>query len=228
MEKTNEKTIPVPFSESLVNFIQRYRKNIVISTVAVLGLIIIAAAAVSIIDGNRIKNIEKVENYVIRYDEARGIGDEAKKTAALSTMVDELSAFAAANNGYASARAYMALASIHADMKDWSAAETAWVAAAAKLPKSYLAPVALYNAAGAAEEKGDADKAIVLYNRCIVEFGNSFPLAPRAYLALGRLHEEKNDRASAAEAYKKIVELWPYDNWTKLANSRILFLADKK
>jgi len=228
MEKTNENTTPVTFSENLVSFIQRFRKSIVIFAAAVLGLITIAAVAVSIIDGNRIKNIEKVENYVVRYDEARGISDEGKKTAAMTALVDELSVFASASNGYASARAYMALASIHADMKDWSEAETAWVAAAAELPKSYLAPVALYNAASAAEEKGDADKAIVLYNRCINEFGKSFPLAPRAYLALGRIHEEKNDPVSAADAYMKIVELWPNDNWTKLANSRILSLADKK
>ena len=228
MEKTNENTAPVTFSESLVNFIQRNRKTLVVFTFTVLGLIAIVAVAVSVIDMNRINTIEKVENYVVRYDEARSIEDEAKKTSAMATLTDELAAFASSNNGYASSRAYMTLASIHADMKDWPAAETAWVAAAAKLPKSYLAPVALYNAATAAEERGDTDKALSLYNRCVAEFGKSFPLAPRVYLAIGRIHEEKNDPAAASDAYKKIVELWPFDNWTKLANSRILSLANKK
>jgi TolA-binding protein len=88
--------------------------------------------------------------------------------------------------------------------------------------------VALYNAATAAEERGDSLKALELYTRCAKEYEKTFPLMPRVYFAIGRIQESQKNNTEALAAYEKLVEKWPNDNWTKLARSRILMLSTLK
>jgi len=225
MGNASEKQEAIGFSAKVVNFIQRNR----VLLLGILGGIVVAVialiVAITVIDATKVQAIEQVESFSERYDKIRFETDEEKKDKEISLLVDELKSFAASHSAYAGARALNILAGIYADKKDWSEAEKAWAQVADKLPKSYLAPVALYNAATAAEERGDFVKAIELYTKAVDTYGDEFPLAPRAYFAIGRLQETQKNSAGALSAYQKIVEKWPTDNWTKLAQSRILFIT---
>jgi len=225
MGNASEKQEAIGFSAKVVNFIQRNR----VLLLGILGGIVVAVialiVAITVIDATKVQAIEQVESFSERYDKIRFETDEEKKDKEISLLVDELKSFAASHSAYAGARALNILAGIYADKKDWSEAEKTWAQVADKLPKSYLAPVALYNAATAAEERGDFVKAIELYTKAVDTYGDEFPLAPRAYFAIGRLQETQKNSAGALSAYQKIVEKWPTDNWTKLAQSRILFIT---
>jgi len=225
MEESTQKAAPVSLSARLGNFIQQRRKALLIATGAAVAAVIAVASAVSFVDASRMKAVAKVEALVEKYDAIRVETDEAKRDTQSADLIAELESLAKGMKGYASARALNTVAGIRADRKEWAEAEKAWVSVADATPDSYLAPVALYNAAASAEERGDIARAIELYTRCADTYAASFPLAPRAYLAIGRLNEERKDTAAAVAAYRKIVEKWPSDNWTKLANSRILSLA---
>ncbi|MFA6507890.1 MAG: tetratricopeptide repeat protein, partial [Treponemataceae bacterium] len=155
------------------------------------------------------------------------VTDDAKKNENVTALIADLKKVSI-KKGYAAARALSITASVYADKKEWAEAEKNWLEAAQVDPKSYLAPIALYNAAAAAEERGDNKKALELYNRCAGEFKDSFPLAPRALFATGRINEDLKDFTTANAAYKKIIEQWPNDSWTKLAHSRIISIAAKK
>ncbi|AEJ19527.1 tetratricopeptide repeat protein [Gracilinema caldarium] len=225
MEKASENKETISFSAKVINFIQRNRMILFGILGGIILSVIVLVVAIAIIDATKVQAIEQVESFSERYDKIRFESDDAKKDKELSALVDELKSFAASHSAYAGARALNILAGIYADKKEWAEAEKAWAAIVDKLPKSYLAPVALYNAATAAEDRGDFVKAIELYTKAVDSYGDDFPLAPRAYFAIGRLQETQKNNTGAIAAYQKMVEKWPTDNWTKLAQSRILFIT---
>jgi tetratricopeptide (TPR) repeat protein len=121
--------------------------------------------------------------------------------------------------------AYSISAGIAGDRKNWAEAETAWVNAAVAAGKSYFTPIALCNAAASAENQNNNDRAIELYNQAL-EPGDSFPEAPRAQFAVGRIMEIQGNRDGALEAYRTLTGKWPDDSlWANLAQSRILALT---
>ena len=146
----------------------------------------------------------------------------------LAALMEELETFAKKHSGiaagYAGGRAWSILASIHGDRKDWEQAEAAWAAAAKAGKKTYLAPLALFNAGAAAEEQGRAAQAIEYYSASLSAAAD-FPAAPRAQFAVGRLQESLGETDAAMEAYRAVISGWSYDKvWTNLAQSRIIAL----
>ncbi|MDR1972497.1 MAG: tetratricopeptide repeat protein [Treponema sp.] len=206
------------------NFIQNKRRGILICAGALVVLLAAFVGAAAIRDKLRENAIREVENFAGRYDELRfTIADDTEAAAAL---LEELSAFAPKASGYPGARAYALIAGIRGDKKEWAEAEQAWREAAKKAGRSYLAPVALFNAAAAAEEQGKTAEAIALYGECISE---SFPSSPRAQFAIGRLEEKLGNRENALAAYQALRTNWPADTlWRNLAQSRIISLEGEK
>jgi len=227
MDNANEVVPGAKFSERLVVFIQKNRIAIVSGSVAVFLAIAVVGGVYAFMEGAEKKAASVVEALSGRYEELRALGDEparAEKGAAL--LADLLKA--GKGKGFSGARALFIAGSYHADGKDWADAEKYWLEAAASAPKAYLAPIAIYNAASAAEERGDGKKALELYARCAAEYEESFPLVSRALFAVGRINEDMKDYGAANAAYRKIVDRSGGDGWTKLAHSRILSIAAKE
>ena len=146
----------------------------------------------------------------------------------VAAFMDELETFAKRHSGlaagYAGGRAWSILASIYGDRKDWEQAEAAWAAAAKTAKKTFLAPLALFNAGVAAEEQGKVAQAIEYYSASLSADAD-FPAAPRAQFAIGRLQESLGETGAAIEAYRAVISGWSYDKvWTNLAQSRIIAL----
>jgi tetratricopeptide (TPR) repeat protein len=154
------------------------------------------------------------------------LGDlaDASKSMEVQALLEEINAFAPKTFGYASAKAYSLAADIYAVRGEWAPAEEAWAASAGRSPGIYLAPLSLYNAAVAAEEQGNLDKAVEYYNRALA-FPGIFPASQRAQFNIGRIYEAQNNKEAASEAYRNLIEKSSSDsNWAKLAQSRIIFL----
>jgi tetratricopeptide (TPR) repeat protein len=217
-----EKNDEYSLDERISGFLRNNRRKIFICFGLAAVILAVFVGAVAVRDKLREGAISRVEDFTRRYEELRfNITDEsnAEKTAALT---EDLSAFASKNSGYPGSRAYALLAGIHGDKKEWAEAEQAWRDAAKKAEKSYLAPVALFNAAVAAEEQGKIAEAIVLYTECLA-LSESFPSSPRAQFAVGRLEEKQGNKENALEAYRTLRTKWPNDTlWRNLAQSRII------
>ncbi|MDR2901271.1 MAG: tetratricopeptide repeat protein [Treponema sp.] len=140
-------------------------------------------------------------------------------------LIAEIEQFAEDNSKYAGSQAYNIVASYHADKKAWDLAEAAWLKSAAKSPKDFLAPSAMFNAAVAAEEQGNNTKAIDYYTQA-AEYEGVFAGVVRSYWAIGRLYEAENNSAAALEIYQKMADDYPDDELTKLAQSRIIVLSN--
>jgi tetratricopeptide (TPR) repeat protein len=217
-------TETVNLNERINEFVQKNRKTIFISLGLIVLILVGTVASLSLIDVLQKKAISDVEELNRRYETLRFNIAEESVAADVETLLSDLNALAKKNPGYAGGKALSIAASIHADKKQWPEAESAWRAAAQAAPKTYLAPLAYYNAAAAAEEQGKTAEAIDLYTQS-ANHPASFPAAAHAQFSAGRLNEALNNNAAALEAYRSLITKWPNDTtWTNLAHSRIIAL----
>jgi len=214
-------------SEKIIEFIQKNRKPIFITAASLLVLLIAAITALSLMDMFRNKAIAAVEDLNDRYETlAPSLADEYFEDD-VNSLLEELTEFANKHSGYAGGRAWLLVGRIHAAKKDWALAEAAYASAARTNSKNYIAPVAWFNAAAAAEEQGKTAEAIGYY-RSSITTPAVFSAAPRAQFSIGRLHESLNEDEKAIEAYHTVISSWSYDQvWAKLARSRIIALETK-
>jgi tetratricopeptide (TPR) repeat protein len=223
-EKKESLSIPEIFAD----FIQRNRKVLILGMTGIALAVIAFVAGISIRDFLTRRAIAGMEELTGRFEALRFEVNEPSKEGEVKALLDELALFAEKNTAYAGARAYMMIADIHMDRKNWEEAEKAYTQAARKAPRIYLTPAALFNAAVAAEERGNISGAIALYAECLSQ-AEQFPAAPRAQFAVGRLEEAQGNSAAAVEAYRAVIEKWPGAAvWTNMANSRIILLEGGK
>lgn len=209
--------------ERFNDFAQKNRTAIFIA-LGVLVLALIAFVGVfSISNALRNKAVAEVQELTEKYNklQPQNADDQAGE---LESLLDEARAFAEKTRGYAGARAWAIVAAIHGERKEWAETEEAWAAAAVLAKKTYLSPIAWYNAGGAAEEQGKTEQALEYYQKSIAVPAD-FPAAPQAQFSIGRLLESSGDIEAAIEAYRNVISGWSYDTvWKELAHSRIVAL----
>ncbi|MDA8426943.1 MAG: hypothetical protein M0Z80_12480 [Treponema sp.] len=212
----------------VADFLRKFR----LALLGILGavvLVIIVVAIWTAVAESRMKAstlaIENAENELATYQSEQ---DQTKKTALEKTLVASLDKVIVSwPKLYAAQKAHAIKAQLDADAKDWEGAEKEWVAASNLLKGDFLAPVALQNAAAAAEERGADDKAAGYYKTLLAKYGKNTIGVVHAYFALGRISEESKDYTAAVGYYEKIVAGYPSDDWTKLAKDRILALRSQ-
>jgi tetratricopeptide (TPR) repeat protein len=219
----NEKTGVDSSEEQITLFIQKYRIVLFVFLGLICVGIIFSAGFFSIRDSMQKKAIVVVEGFEKRKADMGDIKD-APETPELDALLEEIVAFAPSTFGYAAAKSYFLAADIYASRGKWDLAEEAWALSAKKGAKTHLAPVSLFNAATAAEEQGNPEKALDYYNQSLV-FNGIFAGASRARFNIGRIHEKRQDKEAAKEAYRALIEKSSADSsWAKLAQSRIIAL----
>ncbi|MCL2066080.1 MAG: tetratricopeptide repeat protein [Treponema sp.] len=214
--------------ESINDFVQKNRKPIFISVGIVVLLFVGSVITLSLIDVFRKKAISEVEELSRRYESIQ-YNVEDTESDELQILINDLETFAKKKSGFAGGRAWAIIANIHSNKREWPQAETAWRNAAKASAKTYLGPVALFNAAVAAEEQGKITDAIELFSAC-ASHPAAFPSAPHAQFAVGRLYETIENRAAAIDAYRTLLTKWPNNPmqndsvWAALAQNRIIAL----
>jgi len=219
------------FSERIGEAIQKNRMQLLVVLAAIV-LVIAAFVVISVVKEKSQSNaLSKVDALNRRYEKIKtnlssGEPLDISQQLELGVLLIDLTEFEKNNSGFAAARAYSMSGSINMDQKNWILAEEKWLKAADAAPKSYLAPIAVYNAAVAAEEQDNIESAIAYYSRA-AGFGDSFPASARAQFSIGRLEESRNNRDSAIEAYRSLLAKWPNEPvWSNLAQNRLLILSD--
>jgi len=218
-------------SDKIGETIQRNRMQLLVvlaAIVLVIAAFIVISVAREKIQSNALSKVDALNRSYERLKTSLSSGEplDVSRQVELAVLLTELTEFESNNSGFAAARAYSINASINMDQKNWETAEEKWLKAAEAAPKTYLAPIAVYNAAVAAEEQGKIDSAIAHYSRA-AGFGDSFPAAARAQFSVGRLEESRNNMDSAIEAYRNLLAKWPNEPvWPNLAQNRLLALSD--
>jgi len=227
----DEQTKKITVTEKVNTFFQKNRKIILIGFIAVIAVIVGLIAGITVKNNIQEKALSKVDGFNRRYLELKDyIGssdiDSFSKQTELVVLMVEIDDFAGKNSGFPAARAYSLSADILTEQSNWEEAEKSYLNAAKAAGKSYYAPVNFFNAAVAAEEHGNYEAAIEHYTKAL-NFENNFPAAARAQFAIGRLEEERSNKAAALEAYNNVISRWPDEIlWTSLAQNRIIVLTD--
>jgi len=229
----NQRASELSFAEKLIEFIQRNRKILFVGFVAIavaligsiIGLTVrerVTANAFLAIDGFEQRHLALME-----YIGSEDVGALFRQ-GEITALLEELALFAARNSGFAAARAHGMRAAIFERQERWPLVESSWVAAANAAPGTYFAPIALFNAAVAAEEQGNLETALDLYTRVQAHENASF-LAVRAQFSVGRLEEARNNTEAALSAYRLLLSRWPHDAlFASLAQSRIITLTEER
>ncbi|MGB4572159.1 MAG: hypothetical protein WBH97_04965 [Rectinemataceae bacterium] len=219
--KVEEKT----FVQKLSEYVRKHRK-ILIAISAVIVAAVLAIGIYSVVSNSRAeKAAEAMETARTNITAWSGEADEAKKTELKTALVAELETLAKKwPRTFSAQEALFAKAGISLQDKDYEGAESGYLAAADRLPKTYLAPIALEAAAIAAEERGAADKAVEYYGRIVANYKELAPNTAHAYFSLGRLAEGRAEWSVALENYEKLSADHPDSDWTKLAKDRIIFI----
>jgi tetratricopeptide (TPR) repeat protein len=215
-------------TEQINIFVKNNRKALFI----VIGILFVLFAGLvaylSISDALNKKATAKIDELGVRYDELfLNDNEENYYSEDTEKLLADLKTFAEKTNGFAGSKAWASIGQIYSGRKDWANAQDAWSFCAKKGNKTYLAPVALFNAAAAAEEQGNLEQAIELLEKCIAH-KFEFAAAPRAQFSIGRLQETLGNYKSAVEAYREVLIKWPeMPVWQNLARSRIAVIEDK-
>jgi len=214
-------------AEKINNFITNNRKAIFTVIFIIIAAFVVLIAYFSITDSINKKAIIALDELNGKFDELKLDNEEDYNAPEVETLLAEIKKFAEKTNGFAGTKAWAIIGQIYSGRKDWVNAQEAWLSAAKKGNKTYLAPIALFNAAAAAEEQGNLEQAIGLLEQSVAH-KFEFPAAARAQFSIGRLHETLGNKTAAVEAYRVILSKWPeLPVWQNLARSRIAVIEEK-
>jgi len=214
-------------TDKINDFVTNNRKAIFIVIGAIIVLFVGLIAYLSISDTLNKKAITALDELNSKFDDLSLNNEEDYNTPEVETLFAEIKTFAEKTNGFAGSKAWAIIGQIYSGRKDWANAQEAWLSAAKKGNKTYLAPIALFNAAAAAEEQGNPEQAIELLEQCVAH-KFEFPAAARAQFSIGRLHETLGNNTAAVDAYRVVLSKWPQmPVWQNLARSRIAVIEDK-
>jgi len=213
-------------TDKINDFVKNHRRAIFTVIGAILVLFVGLIAYLSISDTLNKKAVTALDELYGRFDDLSLNNEEDYNKPEVDPLLAEIKTFAEKTSGFAGSKAWAIVGQIYSGRKDWANAQEAWLFSAKKGKKTYLAPIALFNAAAAAEEQGNLEQAIELLEQCVAcKF--EFPAAARAQFSIGRLHETLGNNTAAADAYRAVLSKWSQmPVWQNLAKSRIAVIEE--
>ena len=209
------------FMENFNEFVQANRKKIFVVLGVLAAALVGTIVFVSARDYLNNKAIAAVEEINLKFENLRFFLNDDYFLNDVNAVLAEARAFAEKNSGFAGSKAWSIIATIYSERKEWPQAEEAWLNSAKTGENTYLGPIALFNAAAAAEEQGKLEGAIELLQQCLVH-RFEFPAAPRAQFNIGRIYEQLGNYTAAVDAYRNVIINWSnMPVWHQLARSRI-------
>lgn len=232
MKKDKKEVVELTGAEKLAvrteNFFAKNWKLIsCICIVIAIAIIIIGAISyMNVSKQNKEFNaITRLEQSYISIASMDNQSEDFKK--ALADLNSEADSIMASAGGYPALKAkYLkGLAALFAE--DWASAADIFNAVAVDAKGSYLAPVALVNAAVAEENNGNQDKALENYNKVWNDYGKDCPEAAKALFNVARIYEAKGDKELAKATYSQLVDAFlgtTGSEYARIAQARLIAL----
>jgi tetratricopeptide (TPR) repeat protein len=211
--------------EIITAFLTRHRTAIAI----IIGVIVVAVFALIIIlsvqNARTERALTAVDELQQDFEEWEGTDDDAKTESYDLLAGQAMEIIDSYPRTYAATRARLIDAQALVELERWDAAADRYVEIADLVPKTYLAPVSLMDAAVSAENAGDVDRSLELHRRIADEYDGESAEVARALFSMGRIHEQQDRVAEAADAYRRLIDGYPASSWTNLARNRIITLT---
>lgn len=130
----------------------------------------------------------------------------------------------AGGSTYAGVKASYVIAQSYYKADDLDNAYTAYMNVVEKGSKTYLAPLAMFNAAVCKEDSGSEDEALALYEKVVADFGNDTGVAPKALFNSARIHLSKGETDLAKATFQQIVDQFTNSEYVALSKNALLTL----
>ena len=211
-------------SGKLNTYLEKNKHVLVIGLVAAIVLLVGFIVVSNVISKGTVKNLTAIDEISYTLTNESASLEDAELDARRSAALESLAAYTS-KGGIVGARANLLCAELVYQQTKYEEAVTYWKAAASKAPKSYLAPLALYNAATCYEELNNLEEAAANYKASADN--KDFAMKAHAAFSYGRVLEAQGLYNDAAAAYTKLNDELPDDTWAKLAKTRILTLKSE-
>lgn len=224
-----EKVGKIGTREHVAQFILKFR----VVLLAVLAIIVLGIIAAIVYEELSKANIASVTKMVEQVDTAHASLLAAKSEDEKKTLLNEFEdvvkqASSSYKGSFAEQRALFLKGTYLYNEKKYPEAESSFLLSVGSMPKSYLAPIALINAAFSAEDGGNVQKCIEYLTKLAKDYELTSAQVPRALFNLGRLSEVSQKWKEASDFYQKIIDSYSGSNWTKLARDRIIYLKSQQ
>lgn len=184
-------------------FIQNRKILVIVGIALIVGLIVLSTFLI-INDKNQDKLQVAVES-LQKQEEALVAGEISDEE--FQALVDDLSAIVKkGKNSYAGVKASYILGLAYQKAENNDKAYEMYMSVVQKNFKSYLAPLALFNAAAAKDDMGDQQEALKLYERIPLEYGYDAGVAPKALFNSARIHLANGDTELAKSTFQQIID----------------------
>jgi len=226
MEQQEEK---VTAHQKIRKFISRYAKPAGLFLIGVLVLFI----AVEIYNYAKDKQIEKatvaIEDIQDRFAEAvKALGDAEPTLDKCQSYIDDLDrVYKKYPKEYAGHRALFMKADILYTVKDFEKAASCYKEFAAKYPKSYDAPIAIFNTGACYEGAGKLAEAEAEYLKVLNNYVGSYAFMPKLIFTLGRVCELSQRYADAEKYYNQLADKYSGSSYYLYAQDRIILMKAK-
>ncbi|MBU0934617.1 MAG: tetratricopeptide repeat protein [Spirochaetes bacterium] len=221
------KNIDEPNFFTKLNDFLRKNRIIIVSLFALLLVIVAGIGVWSAVSASRLKNatalLEKIE---AEFESWQSAVDEDKTKLEESILAISNELAAKYKKLYPALRSRNLSASIFISRNDFTRAIELYKAIYETAPDSHLAPLAMYNAAIAQEKNGDVADALVTLETIYTDYPGVANIN-RVLFNIGRLYEANEQYTEAYQNYTKIIVKGGVDDWTKLAQSRIIYFDSR-
>ena len=210
-KNTKELSAEEKLQNRISGFFERNAKTLLICAAALVVLVAIVVTVTAVSSANREKamvRIQGLEETVI--GAYAGMEDAAKADVISSLEAEEKGkSFVSFKASYLKGLAYFQ------DQK-YQASYDAFMACVSKKSDSYLAPVALVNAAAAQEALGNTTEALDLYNRVTTDYKES-GMGAKALFNSGRIYFQQGNTALALSVFNQLIDRYPSSEYSALA-----------
>lgn len=225
-------------SEKLNAFFSRHRIALIVFAVVLIVGIIASVAIAQVLNARAERSAQAAEEIERLWEEwtalqplpteetPEELGEDARaiETELREKIAETTETF---GNAYGAIRAQLVLGLLEWDLDNTEEARAIFESVATSEEGTYLEPIALANAAAAAEESGDTEGAISLYEKIVAL--DDVPNLERSHalFSLGRLSEAGESYEQALTYYNQLIDEHETGNWTNLGRNRIIWLTSQ-
>lgn len=196
------------------SFASTNKKLIFIVLIAVVvGLIAWVVVSSSVNKANEKKMI-LVSSYQDQLNEIISAGDFSSNEEFIANVEKEIK-----GSSYSSVKSAYLLGQYYAAANDWAKSYDYFMKAYNLNDKIYLANLSLFNAAVAAEEQGDTEKALTLYTQ--VSEDKESPVAVKALFNTARIYYQNGNKDLAIVSFQQLIDSYAYSEYSAIAKSFI-------
>jgi len=226
MANINEPAGKTQLKVKISQLLQNNRVPLLSITGVVVAVLVILGVYFSIQEKRVARGIEKMESVIRIYEEQWLEASEEDRITLRETLDAEIELLIKDYpKDFPGQKALFMKAEMAAQAEEFEAASDSYARLARSFPESYLAPVALAQAAANAEEAGLNDKAREYLEELVTRYQGNKEELYRGLFNLARLQEQAGLTEEAVSNYSRILDLGGSAGWAGLAQTRLIQLG---